>query len=440
MIFCKFLFFITVKIIIKGDRNVGKTCLFHRLQGQKFVEDYVPTEEIQVASIQWNYKATDDVVKVEVWDVVDRGRRRKKIDGLKMDNVLSAENVIEEPALDAEFLDVYKGTNGVIIIMDITKQWTFDYVQRELPKVPGHIPVIVLGNHCDMAHHRTVTADHVTYFIDSLGDRAAQVRYAESSMRNGFGLKLLHKFFNLPFLQLQRETLLQQLETNKEETMLTVQELDLFQESDDADYNKFLDHLVNKRRAIADSVSATVLVPNVTSSLSPHGQINHPGGSIARVLGPIGGGTPIPVKNMDSRTLVKKEVQPQAALGDNKVEQAALPNSTSAPEFLNNKSSINVSTDKKELSIRSQSFVSKLPGKKEASLEKEKSTESFKTYHNASVTSVEDFMPDDGYLDKSFLEDNSQTNSAGSQRKQLDSDRFVNYQYFITILMNFLLH
>ena len=32
---------------------------------------------------------------------------------------------------------------------------------------------------------------------------SAQVRYAESSMRNGFGLKYLHMFFNLPFLQLQ---------------------------------------------------------------------------------------------------------------------------------------------------------------------------------------------------------------------------------------------
>lgn len=282
-----------MKIVIKGDRNVGKTCLFHRLQGKKFVEEYLPTEEIQVTSIQWNYKATDDVVKVEVWDVVDRGKKKKHFDGLKLEN--SQLEVPNEHALDAEFLDVYKGTNGVIIMLDLTKTWTFDYVQRELPKIPGHIPVIILSNHCDMSHHRTVTADHVNFYIDSIaGTRTAQVRHSESSMRNGFGLKLLHKFFNLPFLQLQRETLLRQLERNEVETNATIQELDMFCDSDEANYGKFLDSLVKKRREIADSnANIPPRPPMIPPSVPPTDIKRSQSGPIV-----IGAGKPIPFGNL----------------------------------------------------------------------------------------------------------------------------------------------
>ena len=74
-----------------------------------------------MASIQWNYKATDDVVKVEVWDVVDKGKKKKPLEGLKLNTNTMA--LPEEPALDAEFLNVYKGTHGVILMFDITKQW-----------------------------------------------------------------------------------------------------------------------------------------------------------------------------------------------------------------------------------------------------------------------------------------------------------------------------
>lgn len=103
------------------------------------------------------------------------------------------------------------------------------------------------------------------------------MRYAESSMRNSFGLKILHKFFNIPFLQLQRQSILQQLERNAEETNATIQELEMYCDSDEADYNKFLENLTKKRREMADG-NANISTPQTAlqNSVSSGGQIQSP--------------------------------------------------------------------------------------------------------------------------------------------------------------------
>jgi hypothetical protein len=128
------------------------------------VEEYSATEEIQVASINWSYKNTEDIVKVEVWDVVDVAKKRVKIEGLKTAD--SGPGL--SPGLDAEFLDVYQvvswscltilrqGTHGVIMMLDITKAWTMDYIRKEAERVPVHIPILLLANFADQGHHRQV--------------------------------------------------------------------------------------------------------------------------------------------------------------------------------------------------------------------------------------------------------------------------------------------
>ena len=70
------------------------------------------------------FTATDDVVKVEVWDVVDKGKPKKKERStLKIENKEPEVEEPDNPCLDASFLDVYKGTNGVVMMLDISKQW-----------------------------------------------------------------------------------------------------------------------------------------------------------------------------------------------------------------------------------------------------------------------------------------------------------------------------
>ncbi|NXA54997.1 RABL6 protein, partial [Nothocercus julius] len=257
-----------MKIVIRGDRNTGKTTLWHRLQGKKFIEEYIPTQEIQVTSIHWNYKTTDDIVKVEVWDVVDKGKCKKRGDGLKLEN--DPQEAESEMALDAEFLDVYKNCNGVVMMFDITKQWTFNYILRELPKVPTHVPVCVLGNYRDMGEHRVILPGDVRDFIDNLNrpPGSSYFRYAESSMKNSFGLKYLHKFFNIPFLQLQRETLLRQLETNQLDIDATLEELSVQQETEDQNYELFLEMMEARSRGHASPLTANGQSPS-SGSQSP---------------------------------------------------------------------------------------------------------------------------------------------------------------------------
>jgi len=93
-----------MKVVVRGERNTGKSALLARLQGKPFLEEYCATEEIQVASINWSYKNTEDIVKVEVWDVVDVAKKRVKVEGLK--TLEAGEEVT--PGLDAQFLDVYQ--------------------------------------------------------------------------------------------------------------------------------------------------------------------------------------------------------------------------------------------------------------------------------------------------------------------------------------------
>ncbi|GFT96856.1 rab-like protein 6 [Nephila pilipes] len=391
-----------MKIIIKGDRNVGKSCLFSRLQGKKFIEEYLPTEEIQVASIQWNYKATDDVVKVEVWDVVDKGKKRKKIDGLKLDNKVS--EVPEEAALDAEFIDVYKGTNGVILVLDITKQWTFAYVQKELPLIPHHIPVLVLANHRDMGHHRTVTEDQVRFFIDSLErpNDSAQIRYAEGSMRNGFGLKYLHKFFNLPFLQLQRETLLKQLEINNNEIQATVEELDCLSESEEQNYDVFLDLLTNRRRQVAEQLSQVPTSPSIESVNAF--SVNQTNGSVEL--------SPVTPNYTSPPQTTPKSVSMPANLSQSIAENSCAPVVIAPPAAAIAPS---LEPPKQESGFISR-FFNKSSSPKNSSQENNSKNETIvkpSGVNNENVTSVDDFVPDDAdQTFNSFLEDSPKNTAA----------------------------
>ncbi|KAM6192757.1 rab-like protein 6 isoform 1-T1 [Sarcoramphus papa] len=401
-----------MKIVIRGDRNTGKTTLWHRLQGKKFIEEYIPTQEIQVTSIHWNYKTTDDIVKVEVWDVVDKGKCKKRGDGLKLEN--DPQEAESEMALDAEFLDVYKNCNGVVMMFDITKQWTFNYILRELPKVPTHVPVCVLGNYRDMGEHRVILPGDVRDLIDNLNrpPGSSYFRYAESSMKNSFGLKYLHKFFNIPFLQLQRETLLRQLETNQLDIDATLEELSVQQETEDQNYELFLEMMEARSRGHTSPLTTNGQSPS-SGSQSP---IVPPSSTSTGSSSP---GTPQPPQPLSTSSAISPE--PPSSFSPVPAPEAqqphAPPPATASP------------APPAAVLPPKRSIISRLFGTSPASdpsppqPDAAAATPPPHPEAPAKVQSVEDFVPDDS-LDHSFLEDPAPQKVKGKPqtKRRVDSE------------------
>ncbi|XP_021332152.1 rab-like protein 6 isoform X1 [Danio rerio] len=408
-----------MKIVIRGDRNTGKSTLWHRLQGKKFQEEYIPTQEIQVTSIHWNYKTTDDVVKVEVWDVVDKGQKiplpegvgkgKKKSEALKLENE-PQEQAESELALDAEFLDVYKNCNGVIMMFDITKQWTYNYILRELPKVPTHVPVCVLGNYRDMGEHRVVLPDDIRDFITGLNRPlgSSYIHYAESSMKNGFGLKYLHRFFNIPFLQLQRETLLRQLETNQLDIDATLEELSVQQETEDQNYDIFLE--------MNDSRSKGYNSPGPANGQSPSSGSQSPvvpqSGCSTSSSSPCSPQQP-PIPSQKSPSPSPSPPPPPLSTSQ---APAASPSPSPSPAHPGPAVSAAQAPAPQN---QKRSFISRLFGSVSTQDPPAVAQEPDPVSEAAppTVQSVDDFVPDEG-IDKSFLEDSLPSNTRAAMNTQ----------------------
>ncbi|KAG0333950.1 hypothetical protein BG004_000617 [Podila humilis] len=257
---------LNMKIIIRGDIRTGKTSVFERLQGLPFRKEhqYRTTDQIQVANIPWQYPHTKDIIKVEIWDVVDKGVQARELTTSTANATLKIDNSPASPksrapqgadtaphaafALDASTIDVYRNTDGVILIYDVSKPWTFEYVAKTLAQVPTNIPVLLLRNFTDESHSQSIVdMERVEVLMEEHNSErfklpcapANLVRHLDTSMKTGLGLQEIHESFGIPFLNVLREThrkqfdqktleiaqLLKQLDSHEQERYTTKQSL-----------------------------------------------------------------------------------------------------------------------------------------------------------------------------------------------------------------------
>ena len=81
---------------------------------------------------------------LEVWDVVDRARKRDVSiadPGAQGD----AEAGQHTFPLDATMVDVYQNRHAAVFLIDPSKKWTYEYVQRNCRRAE-HVPTCILIN------------------------------------------------------------------------------------------------------------------------------------------------------------------------------------------------------------------------------------------------------------------------------------------------------
>lgn len=125
------------KILLLGSSAVGKTTTFKSILGELLDVNYRPSLSINVGYKLFNLNGKQ--VGVRIWDLGGQLLHREV------------------------WKNYYANTEGAILMYDITRKVTFTEIKnwkREMSKyLQKKIPIILVGNKCDLEAQRQVSLD-----------------------------------------------------------------------------------------------------------------------------------------------------------------------------------------------------------------------------------------------------------------------------------------
>ena len=152
------------KLVVLGAGAVGKSCMTVQLVSHHFVDFYDPTIE-------------------------DSYRKQTVIDNETVQlDILDTAGQDEYSAMRDQYM---RTGQGFILVFDVTSRATFDelatfaeQVSRVKDRNLGDVPIVVVGNKCDLANLRAVTTVEASEFAASIG-----AAYVECSAKLRFNIE-----------------------------------------------------------------------------------------------------------------------------------------------------------------------------------------------------------------------------------------------------------
>lgn len=164
-----------MKLLLVGDMDVGKTNLIERFVTDEFT--HLPPSTIGVDVKVKTVECMGTPIKLQIWD--------------------SSGREVMQPINRC----LYWGSNGILIVYDVTNRYSFDHVTswlHELEKVADFPVRFLVGNRCDLVSQQVVTEAEGRAFAEEKG-----MQFMQCSAKEGDNVEEL--FHAITTACLQRE-------------------------------------------------------------------------------------------------------------------------------------------------------------------------------------------------------------------------------------------
>ncbi|GMH14357.1 hypothetical protein Nepgr_016198 [Nepenthes gracilis] len=153
------------KVVLIGDSGVGKSNLLSRFTRNEFSLESKSTIGVEFATR--SIRVEDKIVKAQIWDTAGQERYR---------------------AITSAY---YRGAVGALLVYDITRNVTFENVERWLKELRDHtdsnITIMLVGNKADLRHLRAVSTEDAKTFAERESTFFMETSALESSnVENAF--------------------------------------------------------------------------------------------------------------------------------------------------------------------------------------------------------------------------------------------------------------
>ena len=125
------------KVLIIGNSGVGKSCLLLRFAEDMFSDNYISTigVDFKIRKLELDGKT----IKLQIWDTAGQERFR---------------------TITKSY---YRGSNGIVVVYDITDRESFDQVQQWMNEIDQHasqdVCRLLVGNKADLDDKRAVKTE-----------------------------------------------------------------------------------------------------------------------------------------------------------------------------------------------------------------------------------------------------------------------------------------